>query len=309
MKRSKAHSPEEIFYSFSNMFIRKHSLLQKHLVGLGLSLSEAKILHALAGGEVLNCSALREKLQLDAGYLSRMLKGFEKSDLIHKRASQTDRRNVGIVLTAKGKKLQTQLEAMAREEIGQWLTGVSDAKRLHMVRAMQLIEGGLKTPALGEAVRFREPGIGDISFVVYRQAALYRDEYGWGAVFEGLLHHVADQMIANAKPDRERGWIAEYGGEIVGSLFLVEQEPGIAQLRMLYVEPHVRGMGIGRDLLTRAVGYAVEKRYRSVRLWTNSTLVSARAMYEKAGFVMIEEAPDTLYAPGAMLQIWAKGII
>lgn len=309
MAHSISHNDVDVFYSFCNGLLHKHAALQKHTAALGLSLSEAKILRSLAEHAVLNSSALCDKLQLDAGYVSRLLKGFENGGLIHKRASRTDRRNVDIVLAAKGKKLVAQLEAAAREEIGQWLAGISAPARLQMIGAMQLIEEGLQGHGLETPVVYRDPLPGEVSHTVMRQAMLLHEEQGWGAGFEALLNQVAHDFLSGFKPDREKAWMAEYGGEVVGSIYLAEKEPGMAQLRMLYVEPHVRGMGIGRELLNAAVAYAVEKQYLSVRIWTNSSLVAARAMYEKAGFVMIEETSDVDYASGTMLQAWAKGIL
>lgn len=270
----------------------------------GLSLTEARILWLLEHATHMCSRAICEQLRLDAGYVSRLLTRFEAMELVYKRASSTDKRSKDIVLTAKGKKLAEQLNAGMRAEIERRFAGMPDARRRQMLRAMGIVERAFEEPDVSTGVQYRAPRTGDISYAVYRQAVLYHREYGWDQRFESLLHHIADQFITKFKPDREAGWIAEYGGEIVGSLFLIEQAFGVAQLRMLYVEPHVRGMGIGKRLLETSIAFARAKGYCSLRLWTNDVLHRARAMYEKAGFRLLESTPNDEFGENLTAQVW-----
>lgn len=299
----------EKFRRFFRAFTQKLRMLDEHLDGAKLSLTEANIIEAIGRETILTSKALCARLRLDPGYVSRILAGFEKRELVHKRASATDRRSIDIVLTAKGRKLYDHLEVSTGEAIGRMLVGMSGEKRKHMLRAMDFIERAFDVPEEGGDVIYRSPDPTEISWIVYRQAVVYREEYAWDRKFESLLHYIADEFIKGFKPDRERAWIAEYGGEIVGSLLLAEQEPGIAQLRLLYVEPHARGRGIGKKLLDKAIVFAREKNYRSVCLWTNDALEAARNMYAFAGFKKTETAPLDEYGEGLTAELWEKQLV
>lgn len=294
----------ETFRSFSRRFSERLALLEEHYKDSGLSLTEAKIIYALGQETVMTSKALCEKLGLDAGYVSRILKEFEQRELIHKRASTTDRRSIDVLLALKGRKLHDHFQESINEAVGRLLGGMSGRKRSQMMRALQFIERSFEDPAAMPGVQYRAPQTGDISHIVHRQAVLYWQEYGWDQRFEALLHHIADEFVMKFRPERERAWVAEYAGEIVGAIFLVEQEADIAQLRMFYVEPHVRGMGIGKKLLEKAVEFARDKNYRSVRLWTNDVLHRARGMYERAGFRLVASMPNTEFGEGLTAQEW-----
>lgn len=296
----------EKFRRFSRLFTQKLRMLDEHLEGAKLSLTEASIIDVIGRETILTSKALCERLRLDPGYVSRILTGFEKRELIHKRASATDRRSIDIVLTSKGRKLYDHLESSTGEAIGRMLAGMPGEKRAQMLRAMDFVERAFESPDVSEGVSYRSPDPTEISWIVYRQAVVYWEEYKWDQKFESLLHYIADEFIKGFKPDRERAWIAEYGGEAVGSIILAEQDPGIAQLRLLYVEPHVRGKGIGKKLLDKAIVFAREKEYRSVCLWTNDALGAARNMYAFAGFKKIETAPLDEYGEGLTAELWEK---
>ena len=292
------------FRRFSSVFMESLALPRQLLGEVGVSLTEANILYLLGNETILSARDICAKLLLDAGYVSRIVKGFEKRELVHKRASGTDRRSHDLVLTLKGRKLFEHMKAREEQEVARRLAGISGHKRQQMLRAMQVIERAFEAPHLMAGVQLRAPHPGDISWVVHRQAVLYWQEYQWDQRFEALLAHIADEFVVKFKPEKERAWIAELGGEIVGSMFLIEQEPGVAQLRMLYVEPHVRGMGVGKKLLEKSIAFAREKQYCTVRLWTNDVLHTARGMYERAGFAMIEAMPNNEFGKGLTAQVW-----
>lgn len=296
----------QLFHKISSHLGRCSAVLEEHYVASGVSLTEARVLLALGGAGMLSGREVCGRLGLDAGYVSRMVKGFVARELVHKRASVTDGRQVDLVLTVKGRKLVGHFKACEREEVAKLLAGISGHKRVQMLRAMGVIERALETPDAMAGVVVRPPRTGDVSWVVHRQAVLYREEFGWDERFEALLHHIADTFITKFKPAREAAWIAEYGGEIVGSMFLIEQGPGVAQLRMLYVEPHARGLGIGKRLLEKSVAFAQAKHYGLVRLWTNTVFSRAVGMYARAGFTLVEETPHNEFGEGLVAQVWEK---
>ena len=154
------------------------------------------------------------------------------------------------------------------------------------------------------SVTLRPPRIGDIGWIVHRQAVLYTQEYGWNAEFEGLIAIIAGQFIRDFDPARERCWIADRDGEMLGSIFLVRQDDAVAKLRVLYVEPAARGLGIGQALVTECVSTARALGYRRLTLWTNDILTAARTLYERAGFRLIHQAPHHSFGHDLVEQTW-----
>lgn len=294
----------EAFQKFSRVFRGKMGVVDEHLLANDMSMTEARVLYVLGQQTVLSGQQIAALLGLDQGYVSRMLKGFVARGLIHKRASEDDRRSFDVLLTVKGRKLYQHMQVSATEAVATLLAGLSGHRRNQMLRAMQLIEQTLTVPHSMAGVQLRAPQAGDISWAVHRQAVLYHQDYGWGAPFEALLLHAADAFITGFKSDRERAWIADYGGEMVGAIVVTQQAFGVAELRMFYVEPHVRGLGIGRKLLDKSIAFAREKGYRSLRLWTNDVLHRARGMFEREGFVMIEASPNRDFGENLTAQVW-----
>ena len=154
------------------------------------------------------------------------------------------------------------------------------------------------------SVTLRPPRIGDMGWIVHRQAVLYASEYGWTTEFEGLIATIAGQFIRDFDPARERCWVADRNGEMLGSIFLVRQDDATAKLRMLYVEPAARGLGIGQALVTECVSTARALGYRRLTLWTNDILTAARTLYERAGFRLIHQAPHHSFGHDLVEQTW-----
>jgi GNAT superfamily N-acetyltransferase len=136
---------------------------------------------------------------------------------------------------------------------------------------------------------------GDLGWVIERHGALYAADKGWDLRFEALVARIAADYIQELDPARENAWIAERGGERAGSVFLVEREPTVAQLRLLLVEPSARGLGIGARLVDECTRFARAAGYRTIRLWTNGTLTSAIKIYRAAGYRLVAEDPTDEY--------------
>jgi DNA-binding MarR family transcriptional regulator/N-acetylglutamate synthase-like GNAT family acetyltransferase len=265
-------------------------------------------MYELAHREEPAAGTLARDLELDAGYLSRILKGFEKRALVRRTRSETDGRQSIPSLTAKGRRAFEALDEQAREEVRGMAEELGPADRRQLAGAMQTIERLLGGGAIGaEAavpymLRPHQPG--DMGWVAHRHGILYAQEYGWDESFEALVAEIAAKFIRKFDPQHERCWMAERAGEVVGSVFLVKRSKRVAQLRLLLVEPGARGLGIGRRLVEECIRFARQKGYRKIMLWTNDVLTAARKIYERAGFRLVEESRHHSFGKDLVGQNW-----
>jgi DNA-binding MarR family transcriptional regulator/N-acetylglutamate synthase-like GNAT family acetyltransferase len=288
---------------FSRAYTRIIGVLQEGMLDSRFTLAEARVLYELAERGVLTATELGRELELDAGYLSRILHRFEHDGLLVREPSETDRRQNMLSLTEAGRDAFAPLDARSREEVGALLARLPEPAQASLVTAMQRIAAllGASRPAPW-LLRQHRPG--DIGWVVARHGALYAEEYGLDARFEALVARVAGEFLAQHDPARERCWIAEHDGVNVGSVFLVRKSDQEAKLRLLLVEPAARGLGIGRRLVGECLGFARETGYHRVTLWTNEVLVAARAIYQQAGFRLLTSAPHRDFGPPMVGEDW-----
>jgi DNA-binding MarR family transcriptional regulator/GNAT superfamily N-acetyltransferase len=290
---------------FNRFYTRQIGLLQEGYLQSSFSLSEVRVLYELAHRERPTASELGRDLGLDAGYLSRILRGFQKRGLLKRVTAEHDGRQSHLSLTQKGQAAFAPLNTRSREDIGAILAPLPATEQARLVQAMHAIEGILgaqpekKVPYL---LRPHRPG--DMGWVVHRHAALYAQEYGFDERFEALVARIAAKFIERYDPKRERCWIAEKDGEIVGSVFLVKHSKTVAQLRLMLVEPKARGLGIGARLVDECVGFARENGYRKITLWTNSVLVAARHIYKKAGFRLVHKERHHSFGQALVGETW-----
>ena len=273
---------------FNRFYTRQIGLLREKPYESALSLTEIRVLYELALREKPTASELSADLELDAGYLSRILQGFERRRWIDKKRCDGDGRQSLLALTSEGRKAFAPLDACSREEVGKILRRLSASEQDRLVGAMHTIEELLGTPAGQKPsyiLRPHQPG--DMGWVVHRHGVLYAQEYGYDERFEALVAEIAAKFIQKFDGKRERCWIAEKDDEIVGSVFLVKQSKTVAKLRLLQVGPAARGLGIGKRLVEECVRFARQAGYRKITLWTQSELRAARGIYEKAGFRLI----------------------
>ena len=280
--------------SFNNRFYtRKIGVLEEGLLKTRFSLAEVRVLYELANREQPTASELVTALGLDGGYMSRILTRFKGLGFISRRPSHLDARQHLLTLTAKGASEFEKLNVRSNREIEEMLVGLSPAERVQLTSAMASIERLLSPEAYARNEPFilRPHRVGDMGVVVSQQAVLYAREYGWDERFEALVAKIAGQFIEEFDPAREHCWIAERGGEVVGSAFLVKShdEPDVTKLRMLYVDPRVRGLGIGGRLVEECIRFARECRYKRITLWTHSVLLGARRIYERNGFRLTKQ--------------------
>lgn len=290
---------------FNRFYTQRIGVLHEGHLDSPFSLTEVRVLYELVHRESPTATELARELGLDAGYLSRMLRGFEKRGLIEKKPSAADGRRSLLRLTRQGQKAFAPLDARSSEDVGAMLKSLSDVDQRRLVESMRAIQGLFgAAPERKEPYLLRSHQPGDMGWVTHRHGALYFQEYGWDERFEALVAGIVSQFIENFDPKRERCWIAEKDGEVVGSVFLVQQSKTVAKLRLLLVEPKARGLGLGRRLVSECVRFARQVGYRKVTLWTNSVLLAARHLYEEAGFVLVHSEPYHGYGHDLVSETW-----
>jgi DNA-binding MarR family transcriptional regulator/GNAT superfamily N-acetyltransferase len=290
---------------FNRFYTRQIGLLNRHYLDSGFSLAECRILYELAHRDALTASDLIRELGIDAGYLSRVLLAFKKRGLIARKVSGRDARLSHLFLTRKGRKVFAPLHARSTGDIGRMLDGLSPETRTQLVRAMQRIEDLLAPEReRPQPLVLRTHQAGDMGWVVHRHGVLYAREYKFDQTFEALVAEITAKFIRDFDPSRERCWIAERDGEIVGSVFLVKVSKHTAKLRLLLVEPSARGLGLGRRLVEECVRFARDAGYRKIALWTQSILIAARATYKKQGFEMVHSQPERNFGHDLIAETW-----
>ncbi len=291
---------------FNRFHTRLVGALDEHLLESPYSLTGARILYELAHRPALTASDLGRELDLDAGYLSRIIAGFERDGLLVRRRSPSDARASGLQLTRKGRAAARRLDDASRKQVMSMLARLTEPEQQRLVDAMGRIEA-----LLGErrsSWLLRDPRPGAMGWIVHRQAVLYAEEYGWNAEYEALVAEIVARYVRELDPARERCWIAEKDDSVVGSVFVVRQDDATAKLRLLYVDPCARGLGIGGRLVDECLQFARRVGYRRMVLWTNSVLTEARRIYERAGFSLVDETPHHSFGKDLVGQVLARNL-
>ncbi len=279
---------------FNRFYTRQIGVLRRNFLGSPYSLAEARVLYEIARGKgATTASGIGRALDLDAGYLSRLLRTFEKRGLIRRTASPQDARQSHLALTSRGRQAYAPLERRSQHDIGAMLGRLSPEDQSRLIEAMNTIQTLLGSELRGElqaapmpeqSYALRAPRPGDFGWIVRRHAELYAQDYGWIEPFEGLCAQIVADFANNHDPGRERCWIAEVDGENVGSIFLVKDSANVARIRLLLVDPKARGLGLGARLVDECIRFARSADYKKITLWTHSVLTAARHIYQKAGF-------------------------
>jgi DNA-binding MarR family transcriptional regulator/GNAT superfamily N-acetyltransferase len=295
------------FRRFNRVYTRYIGFLHEGLLDSDYSLAEARVLYELATRESPKASEITEVLGMDPGYLSRMLRKFEREGLLRKKTSKQDGRYADLTLTAQGRSVFKKLDELANEQARSVLEDLPPGARQELTSCMRSVEN-----ILMRVDRHRIPFVlrphrpGDMGWVVYREGAAYAEQYGWDATFEALVAKIVSNFITNFDSGRERCWIAELDGQNVGHIFLVKHhdEPHTAKLRLLFVEPSARGCGLGEALVNECVRFARTAGYRKIVLWTQSMLTPALRIYQKAGFRLVKEEPHSSFGHDLVGQEW-----
>lgn len=290
-----------------NRFITRHiGALNEGLLASSFSLTECRILYELAHRPGVTASELGRDLGLDPGYLSRLLRSFRERGLVTASAAENDARRQELRLTDTGDQAFAPLNQRSRTEVAAMLAPLAEADQARLIEAMHTIETliGDRQPA-NPTIVLRPHRPGDMGWIVHRHAALYAREYGFDDGFEALVAEIASNFIRNFDPTCERCWMAERDGEPVGSVSVVRLDETTAKLRLLYVEPSARGLGIGRRLVDEAVAFARAAGYRRMMLWTIDFLSAARKIYETGGFTLVDRTPNHAFGRDMVDETWA----
>ncbi|WP_095202390.1 bifunctional helix-turn-helix transcriptional regulator/GNAT family N-acetyltransferase [Mesorhizobium carmichaelinearum] len=291
--------------AFNRFYTRQIGLLDEGLLKSAFSLTEARVLYELAHRDGLIATDLGRDLGLDAGYVSRLLKKFERLHLISRSTLVSDARQSSIALTQAGRNAFAPLNRDSHDQVAALLDRLPASEQDRLVKSMRTVQA-----LLGESAEPRIPyllrplQVGDIGWITRRQGMLYTQDYGWDETYEALVAEILAAFVKSFDPKWERSWIAERDGEVVGSVFVVRKSPEVAKLRLLYVEPSARGLGIGKRLVEECIGFARAKGYKSLTLWTNDILTAARHIYQVAGFKLIEEEPHHSFGKDLVGQTW-----
>jgi DNA-binding MarR family transcriptional regulator/GNAT superfamily N-acetyltransferase len=291
---------------FNRFYTGRVGALREGLLGSPYPLPQARLIYELGSRGACAASELAGALDLDAGYLSRLLQGLGRRGLLKARRSAEDARRSVLALTPKGRRAYALLDARSRDEVKALLGGLTPGGQSRLVRAMRAVEGILDTEKKqNDAVVLRSHRPGDIGWVVQRHGALYAAEHGYDERFEALVAGIAARFIERLDAPRERCWIAELAGEPVGCVFLVKKTRQIAQLRLLLVEPAARGRGLGERLVDECIAFARAKGYRRLVLWTQADLFAARRIYRGKGFALVKKEPHRSFGRRLLGEYWA----
>ena len=299
--------------AFNRDYTRRIGVLSEGLLDSPYSLTEVRVMYEIAHREAVTAGELAQDLELDKGYLSRILKRFEAKKLLARRAAPDDARRQHLRLTPAGLRVFTPLEERSQEQIRALLARLDDARREEVLEAMDVIQQALMGGAVRGAdttpltLRAHRPG--DMGWVIQRHGEIYHQEYGWNVEFEGLVAEISAEFIRKLDVARERCWIAEAAGRRVGCIFLVAKDATTAKLRLLLVEPDARGLGVGRALVAECVRFARQSGYRKIVLWTQSNLTAARSIYSKAGFVKTGEEPHHSFGYDLVGETWELELV
>jgi DNA-binding MarR family transcriptional regulator/predicted N-acetyltransferase YhbS len=301
---SASHQQVEQVRAFNRDYTRRIGVLSQRLLDSPWSLTEARVLYEIAHRPGVTASALAADLGLDRGYLSRILKRFAAKRLLARAASGADARRQHLRLTPAGRGVFAPLERRARRQVRTLLAPLDAARREALLAAMRTIRSAFDPASAAAGVTLRAHRPGDMGWVVERHGALYAAEYGWNEEFEALVAGITADFIRKLDPSRERCWIAELGGRRVGCIFLVAGAGGSARLRLLLVEPQARGLGLGGRLVGECVSFARAAGYERIMLWTQSMLVAARRLYQRAGFVRTARKPHHSFGHDLLGETW-----
>ena len=291
---------------FNRFYTRQIGVLRKNYLDSPYSLGESRVLYEILH-DARTATEVARALDLDAGYLSRVLRNFEKQGLISRRVSDKDARQSHLTITARGRNAFAPLEKRSQATVATMLGKLADDDQARLVAAMHTIEtllAGNPEAAAARGYTLREPKPGDFGWIVTRHAELYAQEYGWTSPFEGLCAQIVADFANKNDPACERCWIAELNGENVGTIMLVKDSEEVARLRLLLVDPKGRGLGLGNRLVDECVRFARAAGYKKITLWTHSVLTAARHIYEKAGFKLTASEPRHTWSKDVVAEFW-----
>jgi DNA-binding MarR family transcriptional regulator/GNAT superfamily N-acetyltransferase len=303
--------------AFNRFYTRRIGVLDERLYGTPFTLPQTRVLWELAHHEGVTATELARLLDLDTGYLSRLLTALKARKLVRAQRSPADARQAMLSLTAAGRRAFEPMNAHSQAQTAALLSPLDEPSRRRLLQATGTIESLLGAPRTDRPpYLLRAPRPGDMGWVVARHGAIYAQEYGWDITFEGLVARIVGHYVEHFDSQREACWIAERDGQNVGCVFLVQArddktgkpERGVAQLRLLIVESAARGLGIGARLVAECERFARDVGYKRIKLWTQSSLTAARAIYAKAGYRLVSSEPHHSFGADLVGEMWEMAL-
>ncbi len=299
------------FREFNRFHTRLVGALNEHLLASDYTLPQVRVLYEVANAPPKappSARDLGEALGIDTGYLSRIVTGLADEGLIDRLPSEQNAKRLALTLSDKGREVFRGLNDASAKEAAAMLEGLSDQEQRELIGAMGKVRRLLGDGTNEATFILRDPEPGDLGWITYQHGRLYAKEYGWDWTFEALVAEIVGQFAKTYDPSCERCWVAEREGEVIGSVFIVRQDDDTAKLRLLYVDASARGLGLGRRLVEETLRFARDKGYKRMILWTNDVLVSARRIYEAAGFELLEEEPHHSFGKDLVGQVWGRDL-
>ncbi len=299
------------FREFNRFHTRLVGALNEHLLASEYSLPQVRVLYEVANAprnSPPSARDLSEVLGMDTGYLSRLVNGLAKEGLIDRVPSARNAKRLELTLTKEGQTVFAGLNTASSKEAAAQLKNLSETEKRQLIGAMGRVRRLLGDKPKEATFILRDPEPGDLGWITHQHGRLYAEEYGWDWTFEALVAEIVGRFAKNFDPSSERCWVAEREGEVIGSIFVVREDHETAKLRLLYVDGSARGLGLGRRLVDECLRFAKSKGYKRMVLWTNDVLVSARRIYEAAGFELLEEEPHHSFGKDLVGQYWGRDL-
>ena len=299
------------FREFNRFHTRLVGALNERLLASDYTLPQVRVLYEVANAAPANPPSARdlgEALGMDTGYLSRLVNGLVKDGLIARVPSKTNAKRLELTLSERGRDVFAGLNAASAEEAAGLLENLSNTEQRELVGAMGRIRRLLGDAPNDNTFILRDPEPGDLGTITHQNGRLYAKEYGFDWTFEALVAEIVGQFARGFDPTGERCWVAERDGAVVGSVFVVRQDEETAKLRLLYVDESARGLGLGRKLVDETLRFARARGYKRIVLWTNDVLVSARRIYQAAGFELLEEERHHSFGKDLVGEVWGRDL-
>jgi DNA-binding MarR family transcriptional regulator/N-acetylglutamate synthase-like GNAT family acetyltransferase len=293
---------------FNRFYTREIGVLDGNLLQSGFSLAEARILYELAHTPEIAATDIGDKLNLDHGYLSRMLRAFQRKRLITRKTDAADKRRSHLSLTDKGRTTFQQLDRRSSQAAAGMIADLQPGAVNALLGAMETIQGVLAKDTATPDYILRRDRVGDLGLVASRQGLIYQQEYGWDKSYEALAAKILSEFAGRNDAVNERAWIAESHGAILGSVYLMKEDAETARLRLLYVEQQARGLGLGKKLVSECTTFARATGYKRIVLWTQSTLTAARKLYVSEGYELIKQEPHHSFGKDLVGETWELGL-
>lgn len=278
---------------FNRFYTRALGLTGRTYLQSGRTLAEVRLIHEIGASKGITARALGQGLGMDEAQLSRMLARLEREGEVRK---SPEGRQVLLSLTEDGERLLEGFTAQSRAALAAL---VPEARQGALAGALEAARGLIDPPE--PVIRGLAPG--DAGWIIGTHGALYARDEGYDQSFEALVARILADFLDRADP-REAAFIAEAGGQRLGTISCMREAEGTARLRLFILVPEARGMGLGQRLHDRCVAFARSQGYRRMVLWTHESHRAACALYAKNGWRLVRSTPARAYGQDVVDQDW-----